>query len=177
MTVSNLGSTKKACTDPPGIMTQESAYFEMLGKAERFELKGGGLTIYCSGSRVLVFERITAVANLSSTSWSLASYGPASQQKSLLPSTSITLVFDAGAEHFSGNASVNSYGGDCAVLSDALTISNLYQTEMASNDPPGIMQQEADYLTLLAKAERFEATCCGLTIYCAGGAELRFLAD
>ncbi len=72
---------------------------------------------------------------------------------------------------------MNSYGGDCAVLNNALTISYLYQTEMASNNPPGIMQQESDYLKLLSTAKSFSVSDNNLTIYCSGDAELHFRAD
>lgn len=52
ITISNIGATKKACADPPGIMVQENAFFELLGKAERFSADCCGLTIFCDGGEL-----------------------------------------------------------------------------------------------------------------------------
>jgi heat shock protein HslJ len=175
--ISNLGATKISRNDPPGIMQQESAFFELLGKAERFELKGDRMTIYCTGDKVLAFERVknvTSASGLAGTSWHLESYGLASQPKPLLATTAITLVFDSTAAHISGNASVNTYRGDCEIHDSGISTSRIYQTQLGSPDTPGVMQQESEYLTLLAAAESFAVSDNGLTIYCSGGDELRF---
>ncbi|MGD8458339.1 MAG: META domain-containing protein [Anaerolineales bacterium] len=49
-------STLMACF-PEEVMEQETAYHQMLAKAERFEVGGGVLKIYTSDGQVLVFGR------------------------------------------------------------------------------------------------------------------------
>jgi heat shock protein HslJ len=87
ITFSTLGSTKMNCNDPPGLMTQENDYFNLLKTAESFELKGDELTINCAGGDKLVFEKIKSnnTGSLDATSWELESYGVASQQKTSFP--------------------------------------------------------------------------------------------
>jgi putative lipoprotein len=53
---SHLGSTMMACPEP--IMNQEREYFKALESAERFEVQGSVLKIYCKGSdRPLRFSK------------------------------------------------------------------------------------------------------------------------
>jgi putative lipoprotein len=49
-------STLMACY-PEEIMNQETAFHQMLTKAERFEVGGGELSIYTLDGQVMVFER------------------------------------------------------------------------------------------------------------------------
>ena len=115
-----------------------------------------------------------ASSSLPGTSWRLTSFGAGFWQIPLVPLTKITLTFDAGAEHFSGNASMNSYGGDCEIQNNGISISQIYQTQLGSPDPSGIMQQESDYLTLLAASKSFAISKNSLTIYCSDGQVLIF---
>ncbi|RJO60468.1 MAG: META domain-containing protein [Dehalococcoidia bacterium] len=133
------------------------------------------LSISTAGCASRDSGRISDSFELAGTSWHLQSYGLASQQKTLLSSTEITLVFDGNASHISGNAGINLYGGDCEIHGSGISISQIYQTQLGSPDISGVTQQENDYLTLLAKAERFSEDCCGLIIFCDGG-ELHFVS-
>ena len=115
--------------------------------------------------------------SMASTSWHLQSYGLASQQKTLLSSSAITLVFDENASHISGNAGINLYGGDCVIHDSGITISQIYQTQLGQPDSPVVIQQENDYLTLLAAAARFQASDNSLSIYCRGDQVLVFTRE
>ena len=55
LTIGALGSTKMACHDPEGVMNQEQRYLELLGTAERYEVRDGELRITTSGGATLVF--------------------------------------------------------------------------------------------------------------------------
>ncbi len=50
-----LESTVMACLEPSGVMEQETAYLQSLGKAQRFELTDGQLLIYWSEHEALTF--------------------------------------------------------------------------------------------------------------------------
>ena len=56
LTLGALGSTKMACHDPQGVMNQEQRYLELLGAAERFEVRDGELRISSAEGQELVFE-------------------------------------------------------------------------------------------------------------------------
>jgi heat shock protein HslJ len=113
---------------------------------------------------------------LSGTSWRLVDYVTESSAISVLDGTAVTLNFNSDATRVTGNGGCNDYFGDCLARGGSITISNLGATKKACADPPGIMTQESQYFTLLAKAERFSADCCGLTIHCSGGA-LHFVTN
>jgi len=51
-----VGATRMWCEEPAGRMDQEFAYLEALGKAERYEVKDGKLTITCTDGQVLTFS-------------------------------------------------------------------------------------------------------------------------
>jgi heat shock protein HslJ len=50
--------TEMFCTEPEGVMDQESEYLQMLGSAERFELNGGRLIIFFSDHETLTFDPV-----------------------------------------------------------------------------------------------------------------------
>jgi len=53
LTFGAVASTEMYCMDPKGVMDQEYAYLQALGKAERYEVKDGKLTITCTDGQVL----------------------------------------------------------------------------------------------------------------------------
>lgn len=54
LSIPMLGSTEMYCMDPEGVMDQETAYLQLMSKAEDYEVDGGTLTIHC-GDEVLIF--------------------------------------------------------------------------------------------------------------------------
>jgi heat shock protein HslJ len=73
-----------------------------------------------------------------------------------------TLKFEG--DQVSGIAGCNTYGGSYHFERDAITFSDLFNTEMYCMDPEGVMEQEQTYLELLGNAQRFELIESGLTI-------------
>jgi heat shock protein HslJ len=53
LTFSDIGSTKMACDD----MGIESNYFNLIKKTDKYKAANGVLTLYSSGSAVLLFEK------------------------------------------------------------------------------------------------------------------------
>ena len=87
---------------------------------------------------------------LEGTSWRLMTLGGAG----LMPGTEITLNFEKGEVR--GSAGCNSYGGGYRLDGDKIAMTDLYNTEMACMEPPGVMDQEMEYLALLRDALSFE---------------------
>jgi heat shock protein HslJ len=54
LTISNPGSTKKMCSQPEGVMAQESLFLQALGNAARFEIREQTLTVYGADNQVLM---------------------------------------------------------------------------------------------------------------------------
>lgn len=52
----DLFMTEMYCMDPEGIMDQESAYLQLLGDANSFEIQDGTLVIFSSGHETLTFQ-------------------------------------------------------------------------------------------------------------------------
>jgi len=97
--------------------------------------------------------------SLEGTTWQLSTY----RKNAPLPGTNPTLAFDGG--QVSGNASCNSYGGGYQVSGQEIAFGALFSTEMACMDPPGVMEQEADYLQMLMQVSRFEIQDGNLVLF------------
>jgi heat shock protein HslJ len=83
-----------------------------------------------------------------------------------LAGSDATLRFSADGQ-VSGSGSINRYNGSYTIEGARLTIGALVRTEMAG--PPERMQQEAEFLGLLASARSFQVTGNTLTISGDGG--------
>ena len=105
---------------------------------------------------------------LEGTSWRLMTLGGSS----LIPGTEITLVFEKGQVH--GSSGCNTYGGSYQVDGDKITMTDLYNTEMACMDPAGVMDQESEYLELLRDAQAFQIDEAELVIEAASDEVLAF---
>ena len=116
----------------------------------------------------------TQNAQLEGNYWYLTSYGNVDSPKDLLKDTEITLFFDGDEGFLNGSAGCNSYGADYEINGGGITVSDIASTEIYCTSPEGIMEQEAEFLSLLGDAETFEVDDTALTIFCSGGQELFF---
>ena len=103
-------------------------------------------------------------ANLENTTWQLQSYGETGNLRALLNGTEITATFDSVQGRVHGSAGANTYSGSYKVSGDKLSISELAWTEMYRLDPPGVMEQEAEYLRIFKAAESFQVNNSTLQI-------------
>jgi heat shock protein HslJ len=95
-----------------------------------------------------------APGNLEGTSWDLVSYlGAKGTTENILPNTRITAQFSSGGS-LGGSAGCNHYFGEYTLGGGSLTVRSIGSTLMACLDP-GVMEQEARYLSLLGSAARF----------------------
>jgi heat shock protein HslJ len=108
------------------------------------------LAIFVALTFVLAACGSSGSNDLSGTTWELASLSGSD----LLPGTSITLEFTD--EEVSGSAGCNHYGGSYQVSGSSLTFSDVFQTEMACPEPPGVLEQEGVYLAALNVADSYQ---------------------
>lgn len=106
---------------------------------------------------------------LQGTTWFLESYfDGVGATVALLPGTSITAVFDQGGQ-LSGSSGCNTYSANYTADGSSISIGPPSGTQSACAEPPGIMDQEADYLSVLPIASSYEISSSFLTIRDANG--------
>jgi len=113
-------------------------------------------------------------STLGGTKWFLRSYGEQNNLQALIEDTEITATFDSAKGQVSGSAGCNTYFAGYEVQGSKLSIFEMAWTEMACLSPEGVMEQEQEYLTILANAQSFQADDTTLTIFCSGGQQLYF---
>jgi heat shock protein HslJ len=133
------------------------------------KMKIGKLTIIFYIFAVLLSACVDSQSNLDGTSWVLITYNDILPIEGAKP----TLQFDSG--QVLGNTGCNHYGGDYQIKGDAISISDLFRTEMGCMDPEGVMEQERVYLDLLVTAQRFEVVDDVLVIFTDSGEKLIFV--
>ena len=111
---------------------------------------------------------------LDDTEWFLRSYGEQNDLQVILEDTEITATFDSSEGEVSGSAGCNIYFARYEVRDNELSIFEIASTEMACVSPEGVMEQEQEFLTILAGAQSFQADDTTLTIFCSGGKQLYF---
>ena len=132
-------------------------------------------------SLCIVFTVLTTVAcgapdsALEQNKWSLNSYGEQNNQEQVLNGTVITATFDKTKREVSGSGGCNTYFATYEINENILSISNLAWTEMACLSTAGVMDQEQEFLSLLADAESFQVDDTSLTITCSNGRLLYYI--
>jgi len=56
LTLAELAFTEMACLEPAGVMEQEQAFLEALGRVQQFEIVGGQLRLQTADGRLLTFR-------------------------------------------------------------------------------------------------------------------------
>lgn len=67
-----------------------------------------------------------------------------------------TILFETGPDVATGSTGCNTYGGDYSVDGNSLSIGSIVATEIGCVDPPGVMDQEREFLRILSAVTRFE---------------------
>ena len=111
---------------------------------------------------------------LDDTKWFLRSYGEQNNLEAIIEGTEITATFNSAEGKVSGSGGCNTYFARYRVKGSTLSIFEMAWTEMACVSPEGVMEQEDVFLSLLARAQSFEADDTILTIFCSGGQQLYF---
>lgn len=167
LTIGTLFRTEMYCLEPAGIMEQEDRYLDLLGTATGYRIEGDMLTITDgSGGAVLEFRALPEPAPLplTETVWTLTTIGGSGDTvSSIIAGTEITAVFGNGS--VTGNAGCNVYGGNYTVDGSRLTIDSIGSTKMNCNEPPGVMEQETRYLSLLGATAEYRIEGGQLTLF------------
>ena len=108
------------------------------------------------------------------TEWFLRSYGEQNDLQVIIEDTEITATFNSAEGEVSGSAGCNTYFASYEVRDNELSLFEMAFTEMACVSPDGVMEQEQEFLTILAGAQSFQADDTTLTIFCSGGKQLYF---
>ena len=172
VTIGQAGSTMMYCTNP-GVMTQESTYLALLGRAASVEVGNTRLTFAdAKGSTILSFARVVppAPAPLVGTNWTLDSFSTADAVSSVRAGTSITAVFDKNGE-VTGSAGCNHYFTSYTTTGNVMSIGSAGSTKMYCENP-GVMTQESTYLTSLGRVASFSITGNRLVLADAKGTKL-----
>ena len=113
-------------------------------------------------------------SSLEDVKWFLESYGEQNNMITVIEGSEITATFDSTQSEVGGSAGCNTYFAGYEVSGNELAIFEMVYTEMACISPEGIMDQEQEYLSLLANAQSFGIDGATLIISCSGGQQLYF---
>jgi len=162
-------TTRMFCSDPEGIMEQESEYLAALQGVTRFEIQGDRMDMYFEdGTRAATFY-LTKPVELSGTAWNVHSYNNGrGGVTSVIIGTELNVNFEDDA--VAGLAGCNNYNGSYEVEGQAIRIGPLATTRKSCSDPEGIMEQETEFLAALQGAVRFEALGDQMDMYFEDGA-------
>lgn len=163
-------ATEMYCRDED-VMKQEESFLALLGKTTRFALENEIMTGYDRfGARTMVLQKIpeplgSLPAGVTGKVWEVVrirSTGGTLAQG--VKGSKITLEIGRDGT-LSGCAGCNTYGGTITSTKDAqVRVSPLFSTKMYCGAPPGVMEQESRYLSLLRAAESFTLDNGSLTI-------------
>jgi heat shock protein HslJ len=136
------------------------------------------LTLAACGSHGGMPTAATAGApsTLEGETWLLNAYGDAENPKSVLAGSQVTATFGVPKGRVTGSAGCNGYGGGYQAVGEKLSVTELISTKKFCSEPPGVMDQEQQYLTILQAAQRFRIIGGMLEIFAADGKLLRFTA-
>jgi heat shock protein HslJ len=154
ITIGPLMSTLIACEEP--LMEQEQAFLAALEAAEAYSIEGETLTLSgADGAALAVFEADTTP--LTGSEWMSTGYNNGAQAVvSPILETTMTIQFteDGTAKGSSGcNTYSMTYETDEA---GGMTFGAISVTEMACEDPPGVMEQERLFLEALSEVATYE---------------------
>jgi heat shock protein HslJ len=148
-----LATTLMACDGP--VMDQENAYLTALGAAKTFTIRGEQLTL-ADANKTTVLTYQAQSQDLTGTSWEVIGFNNGKEAVvSVLLDTTISADFGRDGT-LSGSAGCNDYNGSYTVNGDQIKIGPLASTQKFCGDPPGIMDQEAQYLAALEAAATYQ---------------------
>jgi len=167
ITFSGIASTLMMCADE-AVGAQETAFFEALNSAARYELTDDGLTIWYGDNQALHFVEAKALIGVQ---WQLESMGgnPAADG-------SVIRLTLGGNNGVMGTSGCNTFSGTHTLGSGMMTISAVVDTQMACTDE-AIIAQESAFLEALGSVTRYELTDDGLTLWYGDDQEMRFVVS
>ena len=166
LTITPGPSTLAAC--PPGSLGDE--FVKQLSNINSYLFNGENLILEIKLDSGTMTFAPSAPAGLPGTSWKVMNYNNGKQAVvSLITGSEISLNFGTDGR-LSGNSGCNTYNGGYEASGNALKVGPLASTQMACDQPAGVMEQEQQYLAALQNSATFEIVGDTLTIRDASGA-------
>ncbi len=171
----SLSQTDAGCrTDD--LLSQAELVTSILADAATYQIEGDRLTIGDNPGNTLVFGPQADVLLIGNT-WSLPGLMTIESNgevrwDALIEGTEITLTFNEDGT-LEGSSGCNTYGGNYTLDGASITIGELFWTEMACSDPPGVMEQEMTYIDTLQAVTTWEIGMNGLTLMTDDGRDAR----
>jgi heat shock protein HslJ len=160
LTIGPVASAKTICSQPPGLMNQETAYLTALDTVTAYQFADEGLRLLDEGGRtVLAFSRgnLSPPAELTGKTWWLTHFDNGiGEIMPVVDGTVVTAYFDR-AGFMRGSAGCNAYATTYAAEEGSLEVGIVDVTQTFCTRPAGIMQQEATYLSMLKQAVSYES--------------------
>ncbi len=145
-----MGATAMACPEP--VMDQANTYMQTLATTNSFDVDGAQLTLRNGRKTLATF--VADSQSLAGTTWQVISYNNGrGGVVSVIIGSQITADFSA--DEITGNAGCNTYFAAYLTEGANLTIGPAGTTMMACDSPPGVMEQEQEYLAALASVASF----------------------
>lgn len=168
LTVGPLVSTMMACIGP--VMDQETAYLTALQSAASYAIVDGTLQISDAAGQVVLTYGVQVLPTLTGTTWYATGVNNGRQAVvSLVAGSEITAVF-AEDGSLAGSAGCNNYFSSFTTDGDQIQIAPAGSTMMMCEEPQGLMEQEAAYLTALTTAATYSIRGDQLELRTADGA-------
>lgn len=148
-------TTLRACTDPEGVMSQESTFIGAMANTVAARLDEGNLVLYTVGDQRLMTLAPAETIDMAATTWLLQFISDGEGLLPVLPNVEVTAHFADGA--LDGSAGCNEYTGTVEADNEgAATISSVTATEMSCEEPDGVMEQETAYLAALSEVVGYD---------------------
>lgn len=144
-------ATMMACQE--AVMAQATTFTTALANTTNFVMTEHDLLLQ-NGDEVLA-TFVTNSNDLSDTAWEVVNYNNGREAVvSVLLGTEISANFGVEA-NLTGNAGCNQYFTSFATDGDTIEIGTVGSTMRFCPEPPGVMEQEAEYLAALASAATY----------------------
>jgi heat shock protein HslJ len=153
LTINPAGaSTMMAC--PEEVMAQADALMAALTGADSFTMGEDSLSLQSGGQVVATFAAQSS--DLADTAWAVVSYNNGREAVvGLIEGTEISANFGVDGD-LTGNAGCNQYFTDFTAGDGDITIGEIGTTLRFCAEPPGVMEQESQYLAALAGAATYD---------------------
>jgi heat shock protein HslJ len=158
ISLGDIALTGVAC-DPEHV-EQGEAFSRALGSISGFSVSDAELEFIDETGAVQLRFRPASELPHTGITWQLVWYDDGI---SALDGSTISLSFGSDGT-LRGLAGCNSYGADYLVEGGMVTIGMIARTVLACQEPPGVMEQENDYLAALESVTAFSTTLTGLEL-------------
>lgn len=152
LTIAQSGATTQmACPEP--VMAQATDFMAALTAADSFTLDEDSLSLLSAGQTTLTF--VDQSTDLADTAWDVVSYNNGREAVvGLIAGTEISANFGVEGD-LTGSAGCNQYFTSFTAADGAIEMGAIGSTLRFCAEPPGVMEQESEYLAALANAATY----------------------